>query len=213
MIDLAANLRATYGTYENYQTAIARLPKSVQIGLRTSVEDGGFAIAPNILESFKNSGIASEVASSPAGNQKPCGCCTAHNLIKEPSLLLPGANRIYIGRASKSQQLPGSVFANLSRMKGKSLAERDRVCNEDILSLIRVLEVQDGPRWEELKRLALKVRKGESVKLLCYCAPLRCHGDAIALAINRLAARPKVSVIIAELRSMVPANQTNLLEF
>jgi hypothetical protein len=213
VIDLAANLRATYGTYENYQAAIALLPKSVQIGLRTSVEDGGFAIAPNILESFKSSGIASEVASSSTVNQKACGCCKTHNLIQEPSLLLLGANSIYIGRANKSQQLPGSVFANPSRMKGKSLAERDRVCNEDLLSLIRVLEVQDGPRWKELKRLALKVRKGDEVKLLCYCKPLRCHGDAIALVINRLATRVKVSAVIAELRSLIPANQTQLLEF
>jgi hypothetical protein len=211
MIDLAANLRATYGSYENYERAIARLPKSVREGLRNSdVQNGGFAIAQSVLDAFKSSESSSEVASIPV---KARGGCTMHNLIQEPSLLLSGANSVYIGRANKSQQLPGSVFANLSRMKGKSLAERDRVCNEYILSLIRVLEVQDGPRWKELKRLALKVRKGDDVKLLCYCKPLRCHGDAIALAINRLATRVKVSAVIAELRSLIPANQTQLLEF
>lgn len=211
MNDLAANLRATYGTYENYELAIARLPKSIQEGLANpDARTGGFAIAPNILEAFKNSGIPSAVASS---SIKACGCCTTHNLIREPSLLLAGANSVYIGRANRQQQLSGSVLANPSKMKGKSLSERDRVCNENILSLIRVLEVQDGPRWKELKRMALKVRKGEDVKLLCYCAPLRCHGDAIALVINRLAAKTPVKVVVGELRSLIPANQTQLLEF
>lgn len=211
MIDLAANLRETYGTYENYQAAIARLPKAIQEGLANpDARTGGFAIAKSVLDAFKNSEASPEVAIIPV---KACGCCTIHNLIQEPSLLLSGANSVYIGRANKSQQLAGSVFANPSRMKGKSMSERDRVCNEDIHALIRVLEVQDGPRWKELKRLAMKVRKGESVKLLCYCKPLRCHGDAIALTINRLAAKTPVKVVIAELRSLIPANQTQLLEF
>jgi hypothetical protein len=208
MIDLAANLRATYGTWENYQRAIALLPKSIQAGLSNpDYQNGGFAIAPTVLESFKNSEISSEDASSPV---KACGCCTVHSLINEPSLLLSGANSVYIGRTNRTQQLAGSVLANPSRMKGKSSAERDRVCNEDLLSLIRVLEVQGGPRWKEIKRLSLKVRKGEDVKLLCYCAPLRCHGDAIALVINRLAAKVPVRSVIGELRSLIPANQAKL---
>lgn len=147
------------------------------------------------------------VAASPPPS-KSVGCCSVHNLLSEPSLLLGGLNAFYIGRANPKQQLTVGPLANISKMKNKSQGERDRVCNEDLYRLIRVLEVQSGAAWDELKRLALLVRSGAHVKLLCWCAPLRCHGYAIALVVEGLAARRKVSEIIEELRSLLPDLQS-----
>ena len=41
----------------------------------------------------------------------------------------------------------------------------------------------------ELERLAARVCAGERLRLLCWCAPKRCHADAIADKIVELARR------------------------
>ena len=41
----------------------------------------------------------------------------------------------------------------------------------------------------EMERLGALVREGERLRLLCWCAPKRCHADAIADKIVDLARR------------------------
>jgi adenine-specific DNA-methyltransferase len=40
--------------------------------------------------------------------------------------------------------------------------------------------------WNELKRIALLVKSGVNVRLICFCKPLDCHGDSISKAVNWL---------------------------
>ena len=43
-------------------------------------------------------------------------------------------------------------------------------------------------RTSALQALAARVRGGESLRLLCHCAPKRCHAESIAARITELAA-------------------------
>ncbi len=43
--------------------------------------------------------------------------------------------------------------------------------------------------WEMVRDLALKVKAGQPVNLLCYCHPLPCHGDVLANCLRWLAKR------------------------
>ena len=44
----------------------------------------------------------------------------------------------------------------------------------------------DGKVKEELLRLAKLYKKEDELNLVCYCAPLACHGDVIAEAIQAI---------------------------
>jgi len=33
--------------------------------------------------------------------------------------------------------------------------------------------------YKELIRIAMKVKAGENIQLVCWCKPLDCHGDVI----------------------------------
>lgn len=46
--------------------------------------------------------------------------------------------------------------------------------------------------WNELRRIALLVKSGKNVKLVCFCKPLDCHGDSIVRAVNWLITEGKV---------------------
>jgi hypothetical protein len=46
--------------------------------------------------------------------------------------------------------------------------------------------------WNELKRIALLVKSGVNVRLICYCEPLDCHGNSIVRAVNWLISSGKV---------------------
>ena len=46
--------------------------------------------------------------------------------------------------------------------------------------------------WNELKRIALLVKSGVNVRLICFCKPLDCHGDIIIRAVNWLITEGKV---------------------
>jgi hypothetical protein len=43
--------------------------------------------------------------------------------------------------------------------------------------------------YEELMKLVEMYRRGEDIILICWCAPLTCHGDVIKDAIEKLAVR------------------------
>lgn len=87
-----------------------------------------------------------------------------------------GSSKLYIGRANKSYSLSGSVLQN------KFALGRDGTREEVIEKYRRWLwaEVQKrGEVWQELVRIAQKVKAGETVQLVCWCKPLKCHGDVV----------------------------------
>ena len=47
-----------------------------------------------------------------------------------------------------------------------------------------------GPFRSEVLALAARVRTGHHLVLVCWCAPLPCHGCVLATAVRRLAALP-----------------------
>jgi hypothetical protein len=51
----------------------------------------------------------------------------------------------------------------------------------------RIAHRDDPAILARLRRLVAEVRAGHDVILLCYCAPLPCHGDVIAEVVQRLA--------------------------
>lgn len=80
---------------------------------------------------------------------------------------------IYIGRKNDRWGLSGSYWANPFKMHGKTDAERQRV----IVAYEKWLWQQPDLVWairEELRGKAL----------VCWCAPLACHGDVLAKYAN-----------------------------
>lgn len=84
----------------------------------------------------------------------------------------------YIGRSNKGFNLTRSLFANPFEMKDKSEEERTRV----------IAEFKDF-LWQQISEnkftkkdlLALTGKK-----LICWCAPLRCHGDVLKETVELL---------------------------
>jgi len=137
------------------------------------------------------------------------GLVTVHSLLSEPGLLLRNADVTYIGRKNGRYEFrQDSPLANRAELKDrKNEKARAEACDLHIRALIKVLQVQSGPTWDELQRLTERSREGKAVKLLCYCHPKRCHGDAIAFVVRSLAVQEPVSEIIAELESLLPEEQ------
>lgn len=79
----------------------------------------------------------------------------------------PGA--IYIGR--------GSILGNPFRMYREQ--ERDKVCDEFSFYLDNLIVNKDPDISEELQRLVDLLMLDQPVRLGCFCAPRRCHGDKI----------------------------------
>jgi hypothetical protein len=87
-----------------------------------------------------------------------------------------GSSKIYIGRANKSYNLPASILQN------KFAIGKDSSREEVIEKYRKWLwdEVQKRAEvFEELVRIARQVKAGESVQLVCWCKPLKCHGDVV----------------------------------
>lgn len=51
---------------------------------------------------------------------------------------------------------------------------------------------KESKAWRELVRIAEKVKAGEEVLFLCYCAPKGCHGDIVKAAIEWMLREGKV---------------------
>lgn len=77
----------------------------------------------------------------------------------------PGAT--YCGRANRKLGLPASPYHNPFRMRDE--ADRSYVC--------------DQFEREVLPKLNVEALRGQD--LICYCAPKRCHCDALLKAANR----------------------------
>ena len=83
-------------------------------------------------------------------------------------------NYVYCGR--------GSDLGNPFVMKDYSIEERDRVCDEHESYLLENLK-SDNEESKKIKNQLNYIwniaRKKGSVKLGCFCAPLRCHCDTL----------------------------------
>lgn len=86
---------------------------------------------------------------------------------------------VYIGRANRAYGLAASPLANpytVQRYGREGALERfKRHLWED-------LKVW-GPMHHELSGLVERLRRGERVRLLCWCAPRECHGDVVKAAL------------------------------
>ncbi len=88
-------------------------------------------------------------------------------------------SHIYIGRPGKGQA--GSPLANPYRLNGD--AERDGVLMQYENWLWRNLR-NGTPQMAEIQRLIQLHDELGELNLVCFCAPKRCHGDYIKLAIE-----------------------------
>lgn len=85
-----------------------------------------------------------------------------------------GKDKIYIGRRSYGKK--GSVLEN------KFIIGKDGNRNEVVEKYRRWLWTEfnkEGEVYNELVRIARKVKNGKKVDLVCWCAPKGCHGDVI----------------------------------
>jgi len=86
---------------------------------------------------------------------------------------------VYIGRANRAFGLAASPLANPYTVREhgttRALALYRRWLHEDIKVW--------GPAHSELSRLVEMLRRGERVRLLCYCAPGPCHGEIVKAAL------------------------------
>lgn len=100
----------------------------------------------------------------------------------------------YIGRKStyRSHLLPNSPLANPFKVgTGKGELTRSQACEKYCIEyLYPVLDSQTGPAWNELSRLAERVRRGDKVRLGCWCEPEQCHGSDVRAVILEIANKP-----------------------
>ena len=85
-----------------------------------------------------------------------------------------GKGKVYIGRGSYGKK--GSVLGN------KFVVGKDGNRNEVVEKYRKWLWVEFKKKskvYEELVRIGRKVKNGEKVDLVCWCAPKRCHGDVV----------------------------------
>ena len=95
-----------------------------------------------------------------------------------------GTGNLYIGR--------GSPLGNPFVMKDNTNTSRNKVI-DDYEKYINVIIRKAKPDLSRLERSIIKelnniyarVKKGQEVRLECYCAPQRCHGDVIKNIIVR----------------------------
>jgi hypothetical protein len=77
-----------------------------------------------------------------------------------------GSKGYYIGR--------GSIFGNPFIMKNES--DRDKVI-EQYKEWLEDRLLEDSLQRNEFMKLAERVKNGEDITLVCFCAPKKCHGD------------------------------------
>lgn len=81
---------------------------------------------------------------------------------------------IYIGR--------GSALGNPFKMYSE--ADRDKVCDQYDEYFLSQLNSGDPDFMEELEFLVESAYVNGYVKLGCFCAPRRCHGDTVKRFLN-----------------------------
>lgn len=83
---------------------------------------------------------------------------------------------IYIGR--------GSVLGNPYPMRSED--DRDLVCDQYEEYFQQKIEERDEEFMEEIARLVESAYVNGYVRVGCFCAPRRCHGDTVARFLNTI---------------------------
>lgn len=119
------------------------------------------------------------------------GCVVCSSLVvvsrRRPLVPAPGvwACSVYVGRPSPL----GSPFP-VSRFGRAGSIQQYRVW---LRAEVRAgLAGRGGPAWSALVAIAGLVRAGLVVHLVCWCAPLPCHGEVVAAAVSWLLSSGRV---------------------
>lgn len=91
-----------------------------------------------------------------------------------------------------------SVLCNPFKMSVDSVAERNRVCDEYERYFTEKIarETGDAEFRKEVYRLYCIAEQYKTLRVLCWCAPERCHGETILLFIAKMLRRAGYSVSI-----------------
>lgn len=95
--------------------------------------------------------------------------------------------RYYIGRKNKKLNLNESPLANKFKLKNYNKKSREQVISLHKDSLNSYLLHKSSNVYRIIYKLAQYYLLGWNIELVCYCAPLKCHGDSIKEAILTLA--------------------------
>jgi hypothetical protein len=101
--------------------------------------------------------------------------------------------QICIGRARRglASPLPGQAYVGRPSPLGNPYALGRDGSREQVIAQYRhwlwgQLQFPGSPQERELRRLLSQARSGE-LELLCWCAPLSCHAEAVRSALLWLA--------------------------
>lgn len=90
------------------------------------------------------------------------------------------AEVVYIGRPGRGRA--GSPLGNPYVLKDES--HRDAVVEQYRRWLWQQVRSREGAAWGELVALARRLQAGEPIRLGCWCAPRRCHGNVVAACLG-----------------------------
>ncbi|MFB9991576.1 DUF4326 domain-containing protein [Deinococcus oregonensis] len=100
-----------------------------------------------------------------------------------------GYTPIYVGRRTTYRSEFGADFSLLGNPYTTKHGTR-----EEVIALYRQwLPARlkgDTPQSRVMQALVQRVKTGERLALICWCAPLACHGDAIKAEVERLMNKP-----------------------
>lgn len=102
------------------------------------------------------------------------------------------AVRVISKRAGGTKAVKGEVVVNIARpsILGNPFYMRDESQRDVVVQQYHEWlgghYRADDAVWAEVKKLAARVKAGESLALECWCAPCACHGDVLIKAINWL---------------------------
>lgn len=91
-----------------------------------------------------------------------------------------------------------SVLCNPFKMSVDSVAERNRVCDEYERYFTEKIarDTGDAEFRKEVYRLYCIAVQYQQLRVLCWCAPERCHGETILLFVAKMLRRAGYSVSI-----------------
>jgi hypothetical protein len=101
-----------------------------------------------------------------------------------------GYTPIYVGRKTTYRPEFGADFSILGNPSTLQQGTRDEALALNRQWLPRRLNA-DTPQARAIEALAARVRLGERLALMCWCAPLACHADVIKAEVERLLNQPE----------------------
>lgn len=107
---------------------------------------------------------------------------TVHNARKP---IPAGHTPIYVGRYTTYRPEFGADFSILGNPYTLKQGNREEVIALYHQWLTARLQA-DTPQARAIEALAERVRQGERLALICWCAPLACHADVIRAAVEHL---------------------------